>query len=66
LGKELVYFGQSFNFISMSNTKRVNVVLSGKERRYFEDLKKQKGIQKDSECLRAMLKEHEFINKMKY
>ena len=50
----------------MSNTKRVNVVLSGKEKRYFEELKKQKGVSKDSDCLRAMIKEHEIINKMKY
>jgi hypothetical protein len=50
----------------MSNTKRVNVVLSGRERRYFEEVKKIKGIAKDSECLRSILKENEIISKMKY
>ena len=48
----------------MGNTKRVNVVLSGKEKRYFEEIKKDHG--KDSQALRKIINDHEKISNMKY
>jgi len=50
----------------MSNTKRVNVVLTGKEKRYYEEQKARLGKIKDSQCLRALLNEHKAIAGMKY
>jgi len=50
----------------MGNTRRVNVVLTGKEKRYFDEQKKRLGKEKDSQVLRALLNEHRAIANMKY
>lgn len=46
--------------------KRLNVILRGDNRKYFEEQKNRLGEKKDTEALRKILKEHQQIIDVKY